>query len=362
MKKILCIITSLGSGGAERQLTGLAILLSQRNYHVKVIWYADEDFYLKRLADNGIEYKRISAKSNLAKLLKIGKEIVAFRPNAVISYLTGPTYFTCLLRKLGLKFPLIVSERNTTQSLDDSRELRKFKLQHFADFIVPNSYTQGRFIESNFPENKDKVNVITNFTDTDFFVPAAKTDKIDLVRKTKIAVVARVIEQKNVKAFIRAIANVVSDTTNFEVNWYGDAFEASYREECLALTKALHIEEYLHFLPATHDILSVYQQSDVLCLPSIHEGFPNVICEAMSCGLPILCSDVSDNSMLVEDGVNGFIFDPQDIAAMSTALVKFIELPREQQLEMGKQSRARAVSMFSSETFVNKYINLINKL
>ena len=52
--KIICLIESLGSGGAERQLSGLAVMLKQQGYEVEVGYYIKNEFYLSRLQDNGV--------------------------------------------------------------------------------------------------------------------------------------------------------------------------------------------------------------------------------------------------------------------------------------------------------------------
>lgn len=49
-----------------------------------------------------------------------------------------------------------------------------------------------------------------------------------------------------------------------------------------------------------------YRKADVFCLPSLYEGYPNVVAEAMSCGLPILCSNVCENPYIVEEGAMAF--------------------------------------------------------
>ena len=54
MKRILCLIESLGSGGAERQLTGLAVMLKQHGYQVEVWYYVQKEFYVSYLLENGV--------------------------------------------------------------------------------------------------------------------------------------------------------------------------------------------------------------------------------------------------------------------------------------------------------------------
>lgn len=107
---------------------------------------------------------------------------------------------------------------------------------------------------------------------------------------------------------------------------------------------------------------SVYQQADAFCLPSFHEGTPNVICEAMACGLPILCSNVCDNFRYVKDGENGFLFNPNDINSMTEVMQNFLMLSTDNLINMGILSRNIAVDNFSISKFNTMWHEQISQL
>lgn len=73
----------------------------------------------------------------------------------------------------------------------------------------------------------------------------------------------------------------------------------------------------------------------------------------------MLVSDVSDNSLMVHDGENGFLFSPNNEDSIFEALKKFLELSSEERIEMGVKSRELANELFNAERFVNSYINLV---
>ena len=83
-KKILCIIESLGSGGAERQLTGLAVMLKEQGHEVEVVYYCKKEFYLPFLEENGVKGVFLStAVSKFRRLFAIQKYIKEFRTHCI---------------------------------------------------------------------------------------------------------------------------------------------------------------------------------------------------------------------------------------------------------------------------------------
>ncbi len=96
MKRILCLIESLGSGGAERQLTGLAVMLKQRGYEVEVWYYIKQEFYLPFLKENGVCVRYLSdAAKSWKRFFVLRKHIKAFKPDTIISYSASPSMIAC---------------------------------------------------------------------------------------------------------------------------------------------------------------------------------------------------------------------------------------------------------------------------
>lgn len=358
MKKVLCLIDTLGSGGAERQMIGLATFLKLRNYNVDLVCYYNDIFYVDLLQKCDIDPIVIPVRKNkFDKIRKIYQLMSKNKYNVVIAYKDGPALIACILKLLGLNFRLIVSERNTNQNVYRIDKI-KFFLYLWADFIVPNSYSQREFIKNNFPSLSNKVKTITNYTDINYFLPSNNYVQNSCL---KILTVARVATQKNVLNYLLVVKKLKEQHYNVHFDWYGNAQigEEYYKEICLSKVKELGIEDYITFYPGTSNIISCYQQCDIFCLPSLYEGFPNVICEAMSCGKPILCSRICDNSYIVQEGVNGLFFNPLDIEEMVNAFKTIFGFSKEYLTKMGEDSRLIAEEIFSKDVFVDKYIDLI---
>lgn len=356
-KKIICLIEDLSSGGAERQLSGLAVLLKERGYDVEVWTYYPGEFYLPTLKQAGVKYRYIKeAQSSKSRIPVLYKEVKKAKPDTIIAYLDTACIVACLLKVLGLKFNLIVSERNTTQLLT-RKERIKFFMYRFANHIVPNSYTQYELVKKHYPKLESKMTCITNFVDTEKFVPSSiQKEKHDTLN---LLTVARLMPQKNILRYIEAIKIVVDQGIKVNVSWFGNDLEDEYSTSCKNLIKKLGLNDSFHFFAAKRNILEEYQSADAFCLPSSYEGFPNVVCEAMCCGLPILCSNVCDNPQIVEHGKNGFLFNPSDSQEIARKIIRLVKLSDKEKNMMRVENREKAISLFSSKTFLDKYVNMI---
>ena len=106
-----------------------------------------------------------------------------------------------------------------------------------------------------------------------------------------------------------------------------------------------------------NNVLELLNSADVVCLPSLYEGFSNALAEAISIGKPVLASDVCDNPTFVRDGWNGFLFNPNSIEDMASAFKKFFgSLNRYEQFCIN--SRNLALELFDRDKFIDSYIKL----
>lgn len=344
--RILCVMTEMGSGGAERQLTGLSGMLAAGGDEVRLCWFGGDGFYVPELDSAGVSHRLLPARSKAFRCLKLAFEVLRFRPSTVVAFLDGAATAACRVRRFfpWLRFRLVVSERNVTQAITPA-EKKKFALYSLADAIVCNSQTQGSLVRGAFPELAAKTTVITNFVDLEKYRPQRKEASEGPLR---LVVVARTSPQKNPERFLRAMETVAGSGVEVVADWYGA------RDEWLGKSGAGVV-----FRPATKDLVSVYASCDALCLPSLYEGFPNVVCEALACGLPVLCGDVCDNPSLVWDGVNGFLFDPLEPEEIAGAILRFSRLDAASREKMGRISRERAEALLAPGTFLASWKEVI---
>lgn len=146
----------------------------------------------------------------------------------------------------------------------------------------------------------------------------------------------------------------------FHVSWYGKSdSNLDYFNLCQQKIVKYNLQKYISLKEKTKHIKQVYQDADFFSLPSFYEGTPNVICEAMSCGCPVICSSVCDNSIYVEEGDNGFLFDPHNPESMAESIGRALLVTDNEYAYMSNQSRNRAERLLSEKTFLDKYIKII---
>lgn len=353
MSRILCFIDSLGAGGAQRQLVGLAKMLKQEGEQVKVITYYDAPFYLSVLNENSVDYENIAkARNKFWRLYYIYKTIKLYKPDWIIAYIDTPCILACIYKLLGEKFKLLVSERNTTQKLT-WREKIKFLLYHVADVVVPNSYSQERFILENHLVLPRKVKTITNFVDIDYFKNNKEKKR---GKRGRIIVVATIWPSKNTLGFIDAMKLLRDSGEQFIVEWYGKSSSfLEYFDKCQQKIQEYHLEDYVKLKEKLKDIKDAYLEADYFCLPSFYEGTPNALCEAISCGLPVICSDVCDNSLYVHEGENGFLFNPCSPQEMKDKISQLLAIDDRTYSIYCSKSRQIAEELLSEKEFFSKY-------
>ena len=332
-------------------------MLKQQGYEVEVWYYVKKEFYLPYLQENGVIGRYLpEAASAKKRFFALRKRIKAYGPDTIISYSASPSMIACLLKMFGARFNLIVSERSTTQK-NSARTKLRFFLYRWADHIVPNSFSQGAFIELYFSKLTKKVKVITNYVDTEKFAPI----EIETANggETRMLCVGRMWPEKNIPRLIEAIDKVICDGYKIKVDWFGHDLKDASSAECYKAQQEHHLEQTFIFHEPSSNIQEEYQRADVFCLPSLYEGFPNVLCEAMSCGKPVLCSRVCDNPSIVQEGENGLLFDPLNVNEMVATIEGYLDLPQEKKDHMGKKSREIALELFSKEKFISNYCEII---
>ena len=153
-------------------------------------------------------------------------------------------------------------------------------------------------------------------------------------------------ENKNHQVIIRALAKLNDPAIHYMVAGRGDK-----REELLALANQLGVAERVHLLGFRRDITELNCTADVFCFPSLREGLPVSLMEAMACGTPIVCSKIRGNVDLIDQN-SGILADPTNVDEFAAAIQK---LKNDSELgEKFSKANSEKVQYFAEENILKE--------
>ncbi len=133
--------------------------------------------------------------------------------------------------------------------------------------------------------------------------------------------------------------------------------EGYLKEELLELRDEAGLKDQVEFLGFQKDVPELLSAFDIFILPSLYEGLPVSLVEAMASGLPIVTTDVDGNCEAIGENEAGLAVEPLDPPALARALIKLIEDPGLRE-RMGQAGRKRARALFSVRSMVKQYEKL----
>jgi glycosyltransferase involved in cell wall biosynthesis len=202
------------------------------------------------------------------------------------------------------------------------------------------------------------VQVIPNGVDTDFFHPPATRDEA-ADRPFAFLFVGRFQIAKNLFYLFDHVASLKrSGAGSFVLHLVGDGPQ---HDELQNHAKKSGIEDCLvwHGWVDKNRLREIYRNADCLVNPSLCEGMPNVVLEAMACGLPVIASRVPGNDAVVRHGKTGRLFDLDEPEAFQTVLREMMADPGRAR-EMGETGRSWVVSDFSWRKIAQAYADLFS--
>ena len=203
-----------------------------------------------------------------------------------------------------------------------------------------------------------KIDVIPDGLDLGRFEPVQRDP---CPEKVRVLTIGRLIPRKGFQFLIRALPQIIekTETHDFEIEIVGDG---PYQGELLKLSEDLGVASHIRFAGSVpySELPQKYRDADVFILPSLAEGMPLVVLEAMGTGLPIVASRVQGIDELVVEDINGALFDAGDVDGLAHALVKLINAG-EGRLEMGKASVER-VKPYDWKHIADAYLALYDDI
>ena len=353
--KIIYLLASLGSGGAERVVSLLANKMCEDGHDVQIICLKFNDVYYQ--IDNRVKVVKAMehTPNRLTELFWLRRYFQKEKPDVVIPFTEGVYCFT-ILALLGTRIPIIASERLDPTAMSLPRKFLKRLLLPYADWLV----VQTESIKAYFPKSiQKKTSVIYNPVNDEVFHQIENGElKIEnLVRQNRIISVARLYPQKNQKMMIEAFAQIADEFPDWQLVIFG---EGPLRSSLELLVKSLQLDGRVLLPGRTEHVVEELRKSKIFCLSSDYEGMSNSMIEAICVGLPIVSTKVSGTKELVEEKGTGLLVDLNDVDSMAIALKKLIgdDTLREEMSNNGKNT----AKLFKLETIIANWYQLINQL
>lgn len=357
--KIMLVIDEWKGGGAERVICNLASYLAQ-GYEVSIVSFGGNDRYsvdekvkLYNNMDPSIlnqEKNKIKKAALFLKRVKIfnkcKKEI---QPDIIISFLSMPNYVV-LFSNIFKKVKVIISERN-----DPNVFYSSFRTKFLMNWLYPK--TDGFVFQTDkakqFFKNsiQQKGTIIANPINEKFIGKVYSGE-----RKKVIVSVGRLVDQKNHKLLINAFANISKKFPDYKLIIYG---EGGLRGELTKLIENLNLEDKVILYGNTSNIEDKIYDAEMFVLPSVWEGMPNALMEAMALGLPCIATNCPSGGpeFLIQNDINGILIQCDNGKELEEAIEKILE-DKEFAKKIGKNA-SRIVETLNPNEIYKQWENYI---
>lgn len=359
MAKILFVSTSTTVGGAEKTLFALATLLDHRRFETaSVVSLKPEGHYAQRLAAQGVRVETL----NLARAprpsdaRRLAEIIERERPDIVHAVMYQAIQLARMAKKRSsVPFKLVSSPRVNYRSRSLVTLLVDRWLKNRDDLLIAESEASRRFLISQLGYKPAKVITIRNGVDLAGW-PASKIDRQKKRMELRlgaadvlVGAIGRLDRQKGFATLIEAMARLKQTPLRCVI--LGDGPERGRLE---GLIRRHHLERSVWLLGEKTEIPSWLSAFDVYCLPSLWEGLPNALLEAMALGLPVVASRVDGVPEAVTSAKDGLLVPPAKPAALAAAL-KTLSADPALRASLGAAAKASISERFTLRRMIEEY-------
>lgn len=356
--KILQVITSLSTGGAEKLISEIAPMLREKGHQVDVLAFDGADTAFKKvLIDKGIKVYSFGKGCNvynpififrLAKLMK--------NYDIVHTHNTAPQLFAAIGSVL-CSVVLCTTEHNTSNRRRDWKwyaPIDKWMYSRYSKVICISDSTEHN-LRDFIKDTSDKICTILNGINIAHYSQAVPIDRSIIskhIERKVIAMVAGFRYQKDQETLIRAFKNLPED---YELWLVGDGERRSIIEQCIKDNK---LEDRVLLLGIRSDIPSLLKSVDVVVQSSHWEGFGLAAVEGMAAGKPVIASDVEGLAQVVENA--GLLFPLGDDKKLADIIKQLLE-DKSYYQQVATKCWERA-QMFDIQNMVDAYNEVYEEL
>lgn len=356
------LITSLDFGGAEAQLTRVAIRLAQAGWNISVSSLLPPVAYAEQLREAGIPVHSLGMTRGVpspAALTGFIRLLQRQRPAVLVTFM----YHANLLGRLAGRFtgvPVVSSIRNENFGGPSRDRLLRFT-DPLAKATTINSRLAAQAVLARRVVPAHKLHVIPNGLDVSLYRAGSETrarlrNELGLPEEVFVWLAAgRLEKQKDYPTLLHAFASLPREPAAALLI----AGHGSLAGELASLAGKLGLADRVTFLGARTDMPELLAASDALVLSSAWEGLPNVVMEALAAGKPVVATRVGGVAELVTEGETGFLVTAGAASSLADALASLMLLPAARRQELGDAGRKRITEEYGIESVVNRWQALL---
>jgi glycosyltransferase involved in cell wall biosynthesis len=374
MRTILHLITGLEAGGAERMLVRLATATDQARFRSVVVSMTGGGAFAPVLEAGGIELRQLGMRRGRpepAGLWRLDRILRNVQPDLLQTWLYHADFLGLSARLLG-RVPRLVWNIQCTDMRGDGLSRTGAMLRRLLswsaaipDAIVVNSRA-GQGFHKAIGYRPRRWEFIPSGVDTREFRPdlaARASFRQELGVENDALVIglaARFHPMKDHATFLTAAAHLATGDARVRFLLAGTRVDPSNRELTDAVAQ-LGVGNRVTLLGERRDMPRFFAALDIAGLSSAYgEGCPNVLGEAMACGVPCVATEVGDSAALI--GETGVTVPARDPAALAAALDRLIALGPEGRRALGERARARILRDYDLDTIVAHYEALYEEI
>jgi starch synthase (maltosyl-transferring) len=356
---ISLVITDLDVGGAERALVALATRIDRRRWRPSVIGLSPEGRLAEPLRAAGIETEclDVSRRRPIHAVWQLVKSLRRHTPRLVQSFLFHANVAARLAAPLAGR-PWVVSGLRVAEHQKRWHLLLDRRTAHLAVGSVCVSQGVLRFSRDVGGANPERLRVIGNGVDLLPFDRAEPRPRREIGVPDDaqlILCVGRLDVQKGLSILLEAAEQVVALRPDWHLVIVGDGPERDRLQRRVAESPPLR--NRVHWLGRSDEVPSLLKSADLLVLPSLWEGMPNVVLEAMAARRAVVATAVEGSEDLVTPGQTGWLVPPADPEALCQALLDAAADPVRRK-RFGEAGRARVEADFSLGGMIDAYERL----
>lgn len=332
--RIAFVIPTLGPGGAERVASLLSNDWTARKHSVDLIVFEKDEEEPFHALDRNIAVHRLQAvrespgifaraSTNVRRIARLRSLLRRLQPDIVVAFMTEANV-VALVASQALPCRVVVSERNQPDrpGLGLLHRLARRLSYHRAAAIVMQTDELAAWARARF---RTQVHVIPNPVALDNVAIGGTKTAGRRGDRRRIVSVGRLTEQKGFDLLIESFAPLALRYPEWNLVIYG---EGPQRPALTKLIKRRQVEERVALPGLTRDVAGALSEADLFVLPSRFEGFPNVLLEALSLGVPAIATACPGASAdMLAHGIYGRLVPPDDVPALTEALETLMTMP-----------------------------------